>query len=335
MNKVIIYGGWLLTGLAAGAALTIESRPSSLDRPSAPPTPGRSMVSEISVPTVRPSTAPQVVNASSTTAANVVDYYSCFNSQEVATEIRVKERSWPDGSTSRDLIEIEIRELPPGGAAFVRSTETTSIAGNVLDVHCRSANDFFLAIEEGGRLHIDRWIRFPAKGEWESTLAIAQAGAPVATPAHQISISGGGEWIPPGTREAASPMRRLRINQLGSPSEFQGLGVDPDGRFYFVIWSDRVEQFSVDAGATGTTVVDSATPIDLTTLSTLTPLDTSTHGRIYYAPPDFETLTAFDLVIFDADNDGQMDGVNVIDRGDRDSLGPILQSLTRVYNSNL
>ena len=183
---------------------------------------------------------------------------------------------WPDGSTPRTDRDRDQRALP-GGAAFVRSTETTRSRAMSSMQHCRSANDFFR--DRGRRrLHIDRWIRF-AKGEWESTLAIAQAGAPAATPAHQISISAASGYRP--GREAASPMRRLRINH-GHRANFRSRG-GPGRPVLFRDLEDRVEQFSVDAGATGTTVVDSATPIDLTTLYTLTPLDTSTHGRIYYA----------------------------------------------------
>lgn len=259
-------------------------------------------------------------------------YYSVFSSREIRSELVVYQRDFPDGSTARDLVSWKIEERDPSSGKGEWTVRNFGASGDVLDVHCRTHGDLFLAIDDQGAVRIERWAIPDPAGAWTVTLPIAQPSGPVSSPPHEVSVQGGGSWVPASARPAAPTPRFLHLRTVGQASEFHGLGVDPDGRYFFVIWSHGIERFPTVGQTAGMVVADGSSGFDFTSIDTLTPFESTVHGRVYYGEALLESDSRFDLALFDHDNNGAIDAVITVDRGERQDLGTVWSTASRYFN---
>lgn len=142
-------------------------------------------------------------------------------------------------------------------------------------------------------------------------------GQPHVTLEFAVEVIGGGLYVSQSSRPAPIPTRRI-LHQDASRFMPQGMAVDPDGRFLMFATRDDVGLSQLNLTTLEVTSILDSSQVDyVVAVSEMSVSDCPGFGRTY------ELLTnvrlgsgSAQIMVFDTDNDGKIDGHDVVDVND-------------------
>ena len=226
----------------------------------------------------------------------------------------VVEVQWPiDGR----VVTVLRNELDPATGTFVESSINVSTSFDVLECKGGLGADEFvvLGVPPRGGTVVERWSFAPQTGGY--TAWRDGVSTPIGTPIMETLpplaiIAGGGPFVPPGQRGAATDPVREELYRGPSLGDLLVLANDPDERFSLVFSrsDDRIWQIPWNNSGNANLIEDLSTtsPGIFSTMDFVHPVQHLVLGRCYrgvVADPNAHPF--LELIMIDGDDDGVFD----------------------------